>query len=302
MRSPRAHDPDESVPLARHDLPPALPAGRLHERGDRRPRARFRRRPRAAARRLRDDASPPRASPRWCSTTATSARAPASRASSSSNRRQLEDWRAAIDCARARDGRRPRAARAVGHVDLGRPRRRARRRGRADRRRRSPRCRSSTAWRSSSACRSGRAPRADGRGAQGSRAESLFGRPPHMINPAAASPARSRSSPAPTRSAGCTGSRRSTARGATRSCARFTLTTALYRPGAARRARCKCPLLVCIADGDRLIPIKPALKMAMKAPHGELRRYPVGHFSMYAGRRHRPRRAATRRSSCTATS
>jgi hypothetical protein len=40
---------------------------------------------------------------------------------------------------------------------------------------------------------------------------------------------------------------------------------------------------VCIADGDRLIPLKPALKVAHDAPRGELRRYPFGHFGMYFG-------------------
>ena len=64
--------------------------------------------------------------------------------------------------------------------------------------------------------------------------------------------------------------------------ARFTLTTAFYRPGRSAR-RVRCPLLVCLADGDRLIPPKPVLKMVRAAALGELRRYPVGHFSMYFG-------------------
>ena len=64
--------------------------------------------------------------------------------------------------------------------------------------------------------------------------------------------------------------------------ARFALGTALYRPG--RRARdVRCPLLVCIADGDRVIPAKPALAMVQAAAHGELRRYPFGHYAMYVG-------------------
>jgi fermentation-respiration switch protein FrsA (DUF1100 family) len=64
--------------------------------------------------------------------------------------------------------------------------------------------------------------------------------------------------------------------------ARFTLTTALYRPGRSAR-HVRCPLLVCLADGDRLIPPAPALKMLRVAGRGELRRYPVGHFTMYFG-------------------
>jgi hypothetical protein len=64
--------------------------------------------------------------------------------------------------------------------------------------------------------------------------------------------------------------------------ARFTLTTSLYRPG--RYApRLGCPVLVCMADGDRLIAPKPALTIARNAPRGELRRYPFSHFGMYFG-------------------
>ena len=64
--------------------------------------------------------------------------------------------------------------------------------------------------------------------------------------------------------------------------ARFALGTTFYRPG--RRARdVRCPLLVCIADGDRLIPAKPALAMVEAAERGELRRYPFGHYAMYVG-------------------
>lgn len=64
--------------------------------------------------------------------------------------------------------------------------------------------------------------------------------------------------------------------------ARFTLTSAFYRPATDAR-RVRCPLLVCVADGDLLIASKPALKMAAKAKRGELRRYPFGHFAMYVG-------------------
>ena len=64
--------------------------------------------------------------------------------------------------------------------------------------------------------------------------------------------------------------------------ARFALTTPLYRPiRFARRVR--CPLLVCVADGDAVIPEGPAVKAAAAAVGGELRRYPFGHFAMYFG-------------------
>jgi dienelactone hydrolase len=61
--------------------------------------------------------------------------------------------------------------------------------------------------------------------------------------------------------------------------ARFTLTTIFYRPARAAR-RLRCPLLVCIADGDCVMPIKPALEMAKRAT---LRRYRFSHFAMYYG-------------------
>lgn len=61
--------------------------------------------------------------------------------------------------------------------------------------------------------------------------------------------------------------------------ARFSLTTAFYRPGAAAK-RLRCPLLVCVADGDRIIPPGGALKAAR---YGALRRYGATHFGMYVG-------------------
>jgi dienelactone hydrolase len=62
--------------------------------------------------------------------------------------------------------------------------------------------------------------------------------------------------------------------------ARFTLTTTFYSPGRAAK-RVRCPMLVCIADGDRVIPAKPAIKMARRAPHATLLRYGFTHFAMY---------------------
>jgi fermentation-respiration switch protein FrsA (DUF1100 family) len=64
--------------------------------------------------------------------------------------------------------------------------------------------------------------------------------------------------------------------------ARFALGTAFYRPGR-RAGDLRCPLLVCLADGDRVIPAKPALAMVEAAERGELRRYPFGHYAMYVG-------------------
>ncbi|QEC49637.1 alpha/beta fold hydrolase [Baekduia soli] len=55
-----------------------------------------------------------------------------------------------------------------------------------------------------------------------------------------------------------------------------------YRPGT-RADRITCPLLVCVADRDETTPPGPAVAAAQRAPRGELRRYPFGHFDAYVG-------------------
>jgi uncharacterized protein len=64
--------------------------------------------------------------------------------------------------------------------------------------------------------------------------------------------------------------------------ARVFLRVPLYRPGR-RSSRIGCPLLLCVADEDALTPPGPAIRAAERAPKGELRRYPVGHFDVYDG-------------------
>lgn len=64
--------------------------------------------------------------------------------------------------------------------------------------------------------------------------------------------------------------------------ARITLWVSGYRPG--RRAKdIRCPILFCVGDRDVTTPPEPAIKAAMAAPRGELRRYPVAHFAGYVG-------------------
>jgi alpha-beta hydrolase superfamily lysophospholipase len=64
--------------------------------------------------------------------------------------------------------------------------------------------------------------------------------------------------------------------------ARIDLRIGLYRPF--RHApRIACPWLVCVADRDAVTPPQPALKGAMRAPRGEIRRYDGGHFDIYRG-------------------
>ncbi len=66
--------------------------------------------------------------------------------------------------------------------------------------------------------------------------------------------------------------------------ARIMLKVGRYRP--IRDApKVRCPLLVCVADQDRVTPPGPAVKAALAAPQGELRRYPIGHFEIYPGQR-----------------
>lgn len=56
----------------------------------------------------------------------------------------------------------------------------------------------------------------------------------------------------------------------------------LDRPvGSARRVR--CPLLVCACDRDAVTPVGGAIRIAERAPRGELVRYPIGHFEIYTG-------------------
>lgn len=64
--------------------------------------------------------------------------------------------------------------------------------------------------------------------------------------------------------------------------ARIGLTIGAYRP-AAKADRIACPLLVCVATADATTPPEPALRVARRAPRGELREYACGHFDIYDG-------------------
>ena len=113
------------------------------------------------------------------------------------------------------------------------------------------------------------------------RIGALFGRDPFLI-PAAGEPGTLAAATSPDALSGLAAITPPNSTWRNEVVARFTLTTALYRPGRSV-ARVRCPLLVSLADGDLIVPAAPALKMARTAERGELRRYPVGHFSMYFG-------------------
>lgn len=48
-------------------------------------------------------------------------------------------------------------------------------------------------------------------------------------------------------------------------------------------AQVTCPLLVSVCNHDAIAPPVPAIRVAQRAPRGELRRYPIGHFDLFAG-------------------
>ena len=62
--------------------------------------------------------------------------------------------------------------------------------------------------------------------------------------------------------------------------ARIVLHLSLYRP-VRLAARLRMPVLFCVCDEDATTPPGPTLEAARRAPRGELRRYPYGHFGIY---------------------
>lgn len=64
--------------------------------------------------------------------------------------------------------------------------------------------------------------------------------------------------------------------------ARICLALPRYRPGRLA-GRVRCPALFCVAADDVVTPPAAAISAANRAPRGELRRYPGGHFDLYLG-------------------
>ncbi len=62
--------------------------------------------------------------------------------------------------------------------------------------------------------------------------------------------------------------------------ARLMLRFPFYRPVRAAR-RLQMPVLVRVCDGDTTAPPGSTVATAERAPRGELRRYPYGHFDIY---------------------
>jgi dienelactone hydrolase len=62
--------------------------------------------------------------------------------------------------------------------------------------------------------------------------------------------------------------------------ARLALRVITYRPGR-DAAKIACPILFCVCESDSVAPAEPTLRYAAKAPRGEVRKYPEGHFAIY---------------------
>ena len=64
--------------------------------------------------------------------------------------------------------------------------------------------------------------------------------------------------------------------------ARIALHVLFYRPGRSA-AKLQCPVLFCVCDTDSVAPAASTLSHAAKAPQSEIKRYPEGHFDIYKG-------------------
>ncbi|GAA4852890.1 alpha/beta fold hydrolase [Actinomycetospora corticicola] len=64
--------------------------------------------------------------------------------------------------------------------------------------------------------------------------------------------------------------------------ARVALTIPAARPGRDAH-KVACPILFCVADNDDLAPPDATVRMASRAPRGEIRHYDTGHFDIYLG-------------------
>ena len=62
--------------------------------------------------------------------------------------------------------------------------------------------------------------------------------------------------------------------------ARLMLRFPFYRPGTQTGAL-RMPVLICVCDRDAVTPPASTVKAAQRAPRGELRHYPYGHFDIY---------------------
>lgn len=64
--------------------------------------------------------------------------------------------------------------------------------------------------------------------------------------------------------------------------ARFGLQIIRYFPGR-KTAKITCPVLFCVCETDSVAPAAATLRHARRAPQGEIKLYPEGHFDIYVG-------------------
>ncbi|MGZ4512724.1 MAG: alpha/beta hydrolase [Mycobacterium sp.] len=106
-----------------------------------------------------------------------------------------------------------------------------------------------------------------------------FSRPPRLV-PAAGNPGDFGALTAPEAMPGFQGIVGPNSKWRNAFAARLALRLAFYRPGR-KASRLRMPLLVCACDKDATTPPKPAVRAAQRAPRGEIRHYPYGHFDIY---------------------
>lgn len=109
---------------------------------------------------------------------------------------------------------------------------------------------------------------------------SLLGRPAHYL-PAVAPPGGFAMMTAPQAVPGFAAIAPHGSRWENRVAARIMLSIGLYRP-IRHAAKLAVPLLVSACDADQITPPGPAIAAAERAPRGELKRYPYGHFDIYS--------------------
>jgi fermentation-respiration switch protein FrsA (DUF1100 family) len=108
----------------------------------------------------------------------------------------------------------------------------------------------------------------------------LLGRPPVML-PAVGAPGSYATMTAPEAEPGFLGIVSPDSKWRNEVAARVMLTLASQNP-ARGVDKLGMPFLVCVCDKDATTPPQNAVKAAERAPRGELRRYPLGHFEIYA--------------------
>jgi fermentation-respiration switch protein FrsA (DUF1100 family) len=113
------------------------------------------------------------------------------------------------------------------------------------------------------------------------QAGALVGRPPHTM-PAVGAPGTFAAMTAPEAEPGFTAIVSEGSQWRNEVAARIMLHVPLYRP-VAKAAKVRCPALFCVCDRDETTPPGAAVRMAERAPRGEAKHYPAGHFDIYKG-------------------